>query len=122
MSQHPERVGDYLEHILAAVDRIQRYVAGKSAADFMADTFLQDAVLRNLGVVGEAARRLLADSPEYVALHPDIPIAKINATRNRIIHAYEEVDLDIIWNLLLYDVSVLRPKIVEALNEFKEKK
>lgn len=122
MSQHPERVGDYLEHILAAVDRIQRYVAGKSAADFMADTFLQDAVLRNLGVVGEAARRLLADSPEYVALHPDIPIAKINATRNRIIHAYEEVDLDIIWNLLLFDVSVLRPKIVEALNEFKEKK
>ena len=122
MSQHPERVGDYLGHILAAVDRIQRYVAGKSAADFMADTFLQDAVLRNLGVVGEAARRLLADSPEYVALHPDIPIAKINATRNRIIHAYEEVDLDIIWNLLLFDVSVLRPKIVEALNEFKEKK
>lgn len=56
MSQHPERVGDYLEHILAAVDRIQRYIAGKSVADFMADTILQDAVLRNLGIVGEAAR------------------------------------------------------------------
>ncbi len=122
MSQHPERVGDYLEHMLAAVDRIRRYIAGKSVADFMADTILQDAVLRNLGVVGEAARRLLADSPEYVAQHPEIPIAKINATRNRIIHAYEEVDLDIIWNLLLYDVSVLRPKILAALNEFKEKK
>ncbi|MGA2205126.1 MAG: HepT-like ribonuclease domain-containing protein [Terracidiphilus sp.] len=119
MSQHPERVGDYLEHILAAVDRIQRYIAGKSVADFMADTILQDAVLRNLGVVGEAARKLIADSPEYAALHPEIPLAKINATRNRIIHAYEEVDLDIIWNLLLYDVSVLRPKIVEALNAIK---
>jgi uncharacterized protein with HEPN domain len=122
MSLHPERVADYLEHILAAVDRIERYVAGKSATDFMADTILQDAVLRNLGVVGEAARKLIADSPEYAALHPEIPLAKINATRNRIIHAYEEVDLGIVWNLVLYDVSVLRPKIVAALDEFEEKK
>jgi uncharacterized protein with HEPN domain len=121
MSRHPERAADYLEHILGALDRIQRYASDKSESDFMADTILQDAVLRNLGVVGEAARKLLADAPEYVALHPEIPIAKINATRNRIVHAYEEVDLDIIWNLLLYDVSVLRPKIVDALSEFKGK-
>jgi len=121
MSRHPERAADYLEHILDALDRIQRYTSDKSESDFMADTILQDAVLRNLGVVGEAARKLLADAPEYVALHPEIPIAKINATRNRIIHAYEEVDLDIIWNLLLYDVSILRPKIVDALSEFKGK-
>lgn len=121
MSRHPERAADYLEHILGALDRIQRYTSDKSESDFMADTILQDAVLRNLGVVGEAARKLLADAPEYVALHPEIPIAKINATRNRIVHAYEEVDLDIIWNLLLYDVSVLRPKIVDALSEFKGK-
>lgn len=100
MSRHPERAADYLEHILGALHRIQRYTSDKSESDFKADTILQDAVLRNLGVVGEAARKLLADAPEYVALHPEIPIAKINATRNRIIHAYEEVDLNIIWNLL----------------------
>jgi uncharacterized protein with HEPN domain len=119
MSKHPERAQDYLEHILGALERIQRYTAGKSAADFMSDTLLQDGVLRNLGIIGEAAHRLLADSPDYAARHPEIPLAKIYGTRNRITHAYEEVDMEIVWNLVLRDVPNLLPKIVAALNEFK---
>lgn len=121
MSSHPERAQDYLEHILVALERIQRYTAGKSADEFMASTLLQDGVLRNLGIIGEAAHRLLADAPEYVAMHPEIPFAKIYATRNRITHAYEEVDMEIVWNLVLNDVPALLPKTVAALNEIKEK-
>lgn len=120
MSQHPERTGDYLEHILEAIDRIQRYVAGKSKTDFIADTILQDAVLRNLGIIGEAARKILAASPEFAVQHPEIPLAKINATRNRIVHDYEEIDFDVIWNLIARDVSVLRPEIDTALKKLKE--
>ena len=120
MSRHPDRAQDYLEHVLDALERIQRYTAGKSAADFMADTLLQDAVLRNLGIIGEAAHRLLADSPDYAARHPEIPLAKIYGTRNRITHAYEEVDMEIVWNLVLFDVPDLLPKIVAALDEFKD--
>jgi uncharacterized protein with HEPN domain len=93
MSRHPDRVQDYLEHIQGALERIQRYAAGKSAADFMADTLVQDAVLRNLGILGEAARKLLTDAPGYAAMHPEIPLAKIYGMRNRITHAYEEVDI-----------------------------
>ena len=119
MSKHPERAQDYLEHILGALERIQRYTAGKSASDFMSDTLLQDGVLRNLGIIGEAAHRLLADSPDYAARHPEIPLAKIYATRNRITHAYDEVDLEVIWNLVLFDVPALQPRIAEALDEFK---
>ena len=119
MSKHPERAQDYLEHILGALERIQRYTAGKSATDFMAKTLLQDAVLRNLGIIGEAAHRLLADAPEYAARHPEIPLAKIYGTRNRITHAYEEVDVEIVWNLVLNDVPALLPMIAAALHEFK---
>jgi uncharacterized protein with HEPN domain len=121
MSRHPERAQDYLEHILAALERIQQYTAGKSTDEFMASTLLQDAVLRNLGIIGEAAHRLLADTPEFVATHQEIPFAKIYATRNRITHAYEEVDIEIVWNLVVNDVPALLPTIVAALNEFKEK-
>ncbi|MGB7549279.1 MAG: DUF86 domain-containing protein [Terracidiphilus sp.] len=121
MSKHPERAQDYLEHILNALERIQRYTAGKSANDFTADTLLQDAVLRNLGIIGEAAHRLLADSPDYAAMHPEIPLAKIYGMRNRITHAYEDVDMEIVWNLVLFDVPALLPKIVAALDDFKEK-
>jgi uncharacterized protein with HEPN domain len=119
MNSHPERAQDYLEHILAALERIQRYTSGKSADDFMADTLLQDGVLRNLGIIGEAAHRLLAEAPELVAMHREIPFAKIYATRNRITHAYVEVDMEIVWNLVLYDVPALLPVIAAARNEFK---
>jgi uncharacterized protein with HEPN domain len=119
MSKHPERTQDYLEHILNALERIQRYTAGRSSADFMAETLLQDAVLRNLSIIGEAAHRLLADSPDYAANHPEIPLAKIYATRNRITHAYEEVDIEIVWNLVVFDIPDLLPKVVTALAEFK---
>jgi uncharacterized protein with HEPN domain len=85
----------------------------------MAKTLLQDAVLRNLGIIGEAAHRLLADAPEYAARHPEIPLAKIYGTRNRITHAYEEVDVEIVWNLVLNDVPALLPMIAAALHEFK---
>jgi uncharacterized protein with HEPN domain len=64
---------------------------------------------------------LLADSPEYAATHPEIPLAKIYGMRNRITHAYEDVDMEIVWNLVLYDVPALQPKIVAALNEIKDK-
>jgi uncharacterized protein with HEPN domain len=121
MSRHPERTQDYLEHILEALERIQRYTVGKSADEFIASTLLQDGVLRNLGIVGEAAHRLLAEAPEFVAMHPEIPFAKIYATRNRITHAYEEVDTDIVWNLALQDVPDLQRVITAALNEFREK-
>ena len=88
-------------------------------SDFIADTLLQDAVLRNLGIIGEAAHRLLADSPDYAATHPEIPLTKIYGMRNLITHAYEEVDMEIVWNLVLFDVPTLLSKIVAALNEFK---
>jgi len=122
MNRHPERTEDYLEHMLNALERVQRYTAGKSKTDFMADTLIQDGVLRNLGIIGEAAHRLLAESPEYAAKHPEIPLAKIYGTRNRITHAYEEVDMEIVWNLVLYDVPALQPKIAVALNELRESK
>jgi uncharacterized protein with HEPN domain len=84
MSRHPERAQDYLEHILEALERIQRYTTGKSQTEFMAETLLQDGVLRNLCIIGEAAHRLLAEAPEFAAMHSEIPLAKIYAMRNRI--------------------------------------
>jgi len=114
MSRHPERAQDYLEHILGALERIQEYTSGSSEVAFM-------AVLRNLGIIGEAARGMLADAPEYAASHPEIPFAQIDATRNRIIHAYEEVDLKIVWNLIQFDGAGLQPKIVAPLQQFEAK-
>jgi uncharacterized protein with HEPN domain len=120
MNQHPERAQDYLGHMLQALERIERYTAGKSESDFMVDTLIQDGVLRNIAILGEAAHRLMTDAPDFVAAHPAIPLAKIYATRNRLTHAYEHVDLAIVWNLALYDAPDLRAKIAAALEAFRD--
>lgn len=77
-------------------------------------------MLRNLQVIGEAAHRLLTESPDFVVAHPEVPAAKIYATRNRITHGYDVVDLEIVWNLVQFDVPELKAKISAVLNGLRE--
>lgn len=86
---------DYLEHIQDAIGKIHRYVAGKSEADFMADDLVQDGVIRNLEIIGEAVTKL---SPELKATHSDVLWGEISGMRNRLIHGYISVNLQIVWD------------------------
>jgi uncharacterized protein with HEPN domain len=61
MSQDPHLLDDYIKHILAAIERIQRYCADANELAFLENEMLQDAVIRNFGVIGEPARTLIAD-------------------------------------------------------------
>jgi len=86
MSDHSLRAADYIEHMIEAVDRIMRYTGNKSEAEFEAEILLQDAVLRNLGVLGEASKNFLAASPEAARKLSEVPFAKIYSMRNQIEH------------------------------------
>ncbi len=67
------RVPDYLEHIVEAMDRIQRYVDDMIETTFLQDEKTQDAVVRNFEIVGEASRNIERHHPEFAAKHPDVP-------------------------------------------------
>ncbi len=86
---------DYLEHIRGAIGKIHRYVADKSEADFMADDLVQDGVIRNLEIIGEAVTKL---SPALKAAQNDVPWGEISGMRNRLIHGYINVNLQIVWD------------------------
>jgi len=86
---------DYLEHIQEAIAKIRRFIAGKNEAGFMGDDLIQDAVIRNLEIIGEAVTKL---SPELKAAHSDIPWGEISGMRNRLIHGYVSVNLQIVWD------------------------
>ena len=90
------RVRDYLDHIVQAIERIKRYVAAEDRDGFLQDEKTQDAVIRNIEIIGEAARNVERVAPEYAAAHPEIPWAVIYGMRNRISHGYFEVDLDLV--------------------------
>ena len=76
---------DYLEPILEAISRINRYVADGGKHAFLQDEKTQDAVIRNLEIIGEAATKL---SPELKTKHDEIPWGDIAGMRNRLIHGY----------------------------------
>ena len=89
-----ERDALRLRHVLDAAERIAEYLAGVEEASFLSDKMLQDAVIRNLEVIGEACANLSADLTQA---HADIPWHKASAIRNRLVHGYFDVDLRVVW-------------------------
>ena len=112
------RVAGYLEHILQAIERISRYVMDGEAS-FLRDEKTQDAVLRNIEIIGEAAKNVERVNPEFLANHPEIPWQVIYAMRNRVSHAYFEVDLDVVWQTVKVDLPVLEVQI-RALQDSRD--
>jgi len=100
----------YLRHIRDAIARIEKYTAqGRKA--FFEDSMVQDAVIRNLEVIGEAVRSL---PPELKRRHPEIPWRSITALRNVLIHEYFGVDLEIVWRVVQRRIPTLK-RHVEAM-------
>jgi uncharacterized protein with HEPN domain len=99
----------YLADIRDAVEKILRYTSG-GRDEFFADSLLQDAVIRNLEVMGEAVRKVSTETREA---HPEVPWRQIAATRDRVIHGYFTVDLEIVWEI----VETELPRLREALTQ-----
>lgn len=108
---------DYLEHIRDAIGKIRRYVAGKSEADFMADDLVQDGVIRNLEIIGEAVTKL---SPELKTTHSDVPWGEIAGMRNRLIHGYINVNLQIVWDTVEKVLPDFLAKVTDIQGELRQ--
>lgn len=111
MTRDPLRVTDYLDHILDAIRRIEEYTAEVDEVGFLGNTMIQDAVLRNIEIIGEAARNIERAAPDYAAQHPEVPWTVIYTMRNRIAHGYFKVDLEIVWNTVKRDL----PDLIETI-------
>jgi uncharacterized protein with HEPN domain len=72
-SKHPDRIPEYLQHILDAINRALGYVAAMNVESFSRDTRTQDAVIRSIQIIGEAANKVRTADPEFAARHPQVP-------------------------------------------------
>lgn len=106
-----ERDRLFLAHIFEAIERIERFTVDGRAA-FMADEKTQSAVMRQLEIIGEAAKRM---SDTLKGSAADIPWREISATRDRLIHGYFSVKLEIVWNVVERDLVGLKRRIAELL-------
>jgi uncharacterized protein with HEPN domain len=110
---------DFLQHILEAADRVLRYTKGMGRKEFSADTMVQDAVIRNVEIIGEAANNLLEVAPDIGARYPSIPFVQIRGMRSRVAHGYFAVSLSMIWDSVQVDIPELRQQIEKVLEEMQ---
>ena len=102
-------VGDMIEF----GERVLSYAAGLNQDAFIADRRTYDATLRNIELIGEAATHVPDDVRES---HPEIEWRRIIGARNRVAHAYQGIDDDVVWDIVQTDVPDLLPKLRRLLD------
>jgi uncharacterized protein with HEPN domain len=114
VSHDQQRVADYLAHILEAIERIERYTEDMDALAFLGNQLVQDAVIRNLEIIGEASNNIDKHHPEFAAAHPELPLVFAYQMRNAVAHGYFKVDFEIVWKTIHSDLPGLHAQITEV--------
>lgn len=99
----------YVRHILDAIDKIEQYIQ-IGYDDFMLQSHWQDAVIRQLEIVGEATKRLSEGLRES---YPDVPWRRIAGLRDVLIHDYMGVDLEAVWQVTQKNIPLLKEQLRE---------
>jgi len=115
MSRDLQRLTDYLAHILQAIERIDRYCEDLSELEFLQHELIQDAVIRNFEVIGEASNNIEKHYPAYAESHPELPLSSAYQMRNAIAHGYFKVDYELVWRTIQADLPTLYKLVAQAL-------
>jgi uncharacterized protein with HEPN domain len=97
-------------HILGALDRIEQYTNGMSKQQFLDNFLVQDAVITNIAVIAEASKKIPSDIKDAFS---QVPWRKIMAMRNKVIHEYFGIDLEVLWNVVEVDIIELKIQVAK---------
>lgn len=102
----------YIKDILESIGKIEDYTKGVSFKEFSRNKLIIDAVVRNLEIIGEASKNL----PAYIkSAHKEIPWKEMSGMRDKVIHAYFGVDLDIVWKTIKQSLPDLKQSLKNIL-------
>ena len=111
----PYRVADYLGHILQAIDNVLEYTINATLDSYLLDRKTQDAVVRNLEVIGEASNNIVKHHAAFASAHSDVPWRFAYEMRNALSHGYFTIDHTIVWQTIQNDLPPLRVQIVKLM-------
>jgi uncharacterized protein with HEPN domain len=101
----------YLSNIKECIERIEEYTKG-GKEEFMQTKMIQDAVIRNFEIIGEATKRL---SPELRSKYSDVPWQQMAGLRDVLIHDYLKVNLNLVWQIIEQNLSNLKRQVTAIL-------
>ena len=107
---------DYLDDILDGVEKIKRYTREMTYEEFVDDSKTVDAVLRNFEVIGEAAKNV---PDEIRQEYDDVPWSEMAGMRDKLIHGYASVELQIVWTTIEKEISALETQIESVRDELE---
>ena len=107
----------FLKDILQAIERIEEYTKDLSLEDFNKNQLVQDGVVRNLEIIGEAVKHLPKDIQKK---HPHVEWKKIAGLRDILIHAYFGIDHDIVWDVITNKVPELKEQVLRIVSKKKK--
>jgi uncharacterized protein with HEPN domain len=110
------RLADYLTHIRQAAGEALEFANGQTRDEFAADRKTQQAVIMSLVVLGEASVRLAEKHPAFVDHHPEVAWRSIRGMRNRIVHGYFDINLDIVRETVVSEL----PKLIEQISAMQK--
>jgi uncharacterized protein with HEPN domain len=97
-----------------ALKKIERHTNELDLSGFLKNDLIQDAVLRNLEVIGEACHNILKNYPEFSSAHPEIQFSAAYQMRNALSHGYFAVDLHVVWTTVERSIPVLKAQLLQA--------
>ena len=100
----------YIEHILDCIRKIKEFTTGLSLKDFSVNELVQDAVIRNIEIIGEASKKISSDTKQ---IYYEIPWKVIAGMRDKLIHDYLGVDVEVVWRTITEDIPTLEKQIKE---------
>jgi uncharacterized protein with HEPN domain len=95
----------YIDHILDCIRKIQGFSKGLTLKEFLEDELVQDAIIRNIEVIGEASKKISADTKKT---YSEIPWKEITGMRDKLIHDYLGVDSRVVWKTIKEDIPALK--------------
>jgi len=104
----------YLMHILDAIEDIREFCKGIGKEEFAKNKLVRDATIRQLEIIGEAAKLI---SPEFKDRYIELPWGRISGMRDKLIHGYAGVNYEIVWDTIENDLPGLEKKLEEAVKK-----
>lgn len=106
----------FIEHILQSIEIIEGHVENKTKDDFLNSVLLQDAIIRRIEIIGEAAKNLPLDFKDK---YSNIPWKTIAGMRDILIHKYFGIDLELTWEVVERDIPALKKQILRINEDLK---